>query len=102
MRPPTILDIVQAVIDVAPSHPEVAVWWYARAGVAGAASVVVVLEAREGRTPNAAGIDAELARRLGTSAVAVRMHRGSDETHALYRLLTTEAGRVPAGHPEGS
>jgi hypothetical protein len=30
------------------------------------------------------------------------MHRGAEEAHALYRLLTTEGGRVPAGHTEGS
>ncbi len=101
MRSPTILDLVQAVTDVAPAHPEVAVWWYGRAGMEGAPQVMVVLEARDGAAPDAAGIGSELAYRLGTSGVTVRMHRGASEAHRLYRLLTTADGRAAAGHTKG-
>jgi hypothetical protein len=98
VRAPTILDIVQAVIDVAPSHPEVAVWWYARVGGSDAPPVVLVLEARDGAAPDAASIGAKLAARIGPSAVAIRMHRGAGEARGLYRLLTAGGGRAAAGH----
>jgi hypothetical protein len=98
MRPPTILDIVQAVTEVAPSHPELAVWWYERTG---SRPVQLVLEARNGASPDPANIDSELAGRLGRAAVAVRMHRGAGETQVLYRLLTAEAGRADPGRAEG-
>jgi hypothetical protein len=100
MRRPTILDLVQAVIDVAPGHPEVAVWWYRRASAAGV--VMVVLEARDGAASDISGISAELATRLGASAVAVRMHEGIGEAQELYRLLTAEEASTAAGQPGGS
>jgi hypothetical protein len=98
MRTPNILDIVQAVTEVAPSHPELAVWWYERTGGAGAR---LVLEARKGASPDTAHIGSELAGRLGTGAVAVRMHRGAGETQALYRLLTAGDERAAPRHAEG-
>jgi hypothetical protein len=100
MRPPTILDIVQAVTDVAPSHPQVAVWWYGRAEMTGAAPVLVVLEARDGARPDTERIGSELARRLGPAAIAIRTHRGAGEAQTLYRLLTTGHG-TPAVHVKG-
>jgi hypothetical protein len=102
MRRPTILDLVQAVIEVAPSHPEVAVWWYRRASVLGVQPVMVVLETRDGATPDTASIGAELARRLGPSAVAVRMHGGAGEEQELYRLLTVAEARAAAGQVGGT
>jgi hypothetical protein len=102
MRTPTILDVVQAVTGVAPSHPEVAIWWYGRAEMAGAPPLLLVLEARDGARPDTERIGLELARRLGPAAIAIRMHRGAGEAQALYRLLTTEDGRVAAGQAEGS
>jgi hypothetical protein len=101
MRPPNVLDIVQAVTEVAPAHPEVAVWWYARAGEAGA-PVQLVLEARDGTPPDTARIGSELAARLRTAPVAIRLHRGADEAAALYRVLTTGDTRAAAGHARGS
>jgi hypothetical protein len=101
MRTPTILDIVQAVTEVAPSHPELAVWWYERTGGAGASPGLLVLEARKGASPDTAHIRSELAGRLGTGAVAIRMHRGAGETQSLYRLLTAEDERATAGRAEG-
>ncbi len=91
MRPPTILDIIQAVIDVAPSHPEVAVWWYARAGDADAPNLQLVLEPRDGTALDTAHIGSELAARLGSAptAPAIRLHGGLGEPTTLYRLLTT-------------
>jgi hypothetical protein len=101
MRPLSILDIVQAVTEVAPLHPELAVWWYERRGEANAPSAMVVLQAREGASPDPATIGSELERRLGPGAVAVRMHRGADETQALYRLLTSEVQPAASGSREG-
>jgi hypothetical protein len=102
MRSPTILDLLHAVIEVAPSHPEVAVWWYRRGDVAGAPTIQLVLEARDSARPDAERIGSELARRLGPAAIAIRIHRGTGEVRTLYRLLTTEDGRVTSGHAEGS
>jgi hypothetical protein len=102
MRPPTILDLIQAVTQMAPSYPEVAVWWYARATPGGAPRVLLVLEPRSGAVADAAGIDAELAGRFGPEGVTVRMHRGASEAQTLYRLLTGAAPRKTAAHAEGS
>jgi hypothetical protein len=101
MRRPTILDLVQAVIEVAPSHPEVAVWWYRRASAEGVLPVMVVLETRDGAVPDITGIGSDLASRLGSSAVAVRMHGGAGEAQELYRLLTV-AESAAAGRVGGS
>jgi hypothetical protein len=116
MRPPTVLDIVQAVTEVAPSHPEVAVWWYTRAGEprvgearvgearaneTGASLVQIVLEARGGTQPDTAHIRSALAERLGTATLSVRLHRGGEEA-ALYRVLTIGDTRTAAGHAGGS
>jgi hypothetical protein len=102
MRRPTILDLVQAVIEVAPSHPEVAVWWYRRASVLGVQPIMVVLETRDGAPPDTTSIGAELARRLGPSAVAVRMHGGAGEAQDLYRLLTATEATIAAGPVGGT
>jgi hypothetical protein len=91
MRPPTILDVVQAVIRLAPSHPEVAVWWFAPAAT-GAPGPMLALESREGALPDAAGIRSELAGRFGPGTVTVRVHRGPAEGEAHYRLFTHPGG----------
>jgi hypothetical protein len=100
MRPPTILDVVQAVTRLAPSHPEVAVWWYAPAAT-GAPGLLLVLESREGALPDAASIGSELAGRFGPGMVTVRTHRGAAEGQARYRLLTPAASAA-VGHGGGS
>jgi hypothetical protein len=102
MRRPTILDLVQAVIEVAPSHPEVAVWWYRRASAVGGLPVMVVLETRDGSAPDLTSIGSELATRLGASAVAVRMHEGAGDAHDLYRLLTAAEATAAAGQVGGT
>lgn len=101
MRRPTILDLIQAVIEVAPSHPEVAVWWYARASGVGVLPLMLVLETRDGAALDTTSIGSELAKRLGPSAVAVRIHGGASETQELYRLLTATDASAAAGHAEG-
>lgn len=101
MRPPSILDLVHAVTELTPAHPEVAVWWYARTGEPGAPPMLLVLEARDGVRPDASLVEAELTRRLGPAAVAVRLHRGAGETRGLYRLLTA-AGAAASSPPGGS
>jgi hypothetical protein len=63
---------------------------------------MVVLETRDGATPDTASISAELARRLGPSAVAVRMHGGAGEEQELYRLLTVAEARAAAGQVGGT
>jgi hypothetical protein len=100
MRPPTILDVVQAVTRLAPSHPEVAVWWYAR-GITGAPPVLLVLEPRDGALPDTASIASELAARFGPETVTVRMHGGAAEGQARYRLLTPAVGAA-VGHAGSS
>jgi hypothetical protein len=100
MRPPTILDVVQVVTRLAPSHPEVAVWWYAPVAAA-APGILLVLEPREGALPDTVSIGSELAGRFGPGTVPVRMHRGAAERQARYRLLTPAASAA-VGHTRGS
>jgi hypothetical protein len=100
MRPPTILDVVQAVIRLAPSHPEVAVWWFAPA-VTGAPGPMLVLESREGALPDSASVGSELAARFGPGTVTVRVHRGAAEGQARYRLFTP-APDDAVGYPGSS
>lgn len=92
LRPPSILDLVAAVTELAPAHPEVAVWWYRRSAEPGAPPMLLVLQPREGPL-DPAPIAAELSRRFGPHRVTVRQHQGPGEPHALYRLLSAE---VPA------
>jgi hypothetical protein len=99
MRTPNMIDVVQAVTEVAPSHPEVSVWWYRRAETLGAPPVLLVLEARDGARPDVERVGSELARRLGPATIAIRTHRGAGEAQTLYRLLTRH-GRAPAEHSE--
>lgn len=99
MRPPSILDLVHAVTELAPAHRAVAVWWYARAGEAEGPPMLLVLEPRDGARPDPSLIAAELARRLGPAAATVRLHRGAGETRALYRLLTVAAGAAASSPP---
>jgi hypothetical protein len=101
MRSPTILDVVQAVTDLAPSHPEVAIWWYGRGDSAGALRVVLVLEGQGGADPDTQRIGSELARYLASAAITVRMHRGADEAQTLHRLLTNERARASVEQAEG-
>jgi hypothetical protein len=102
MRSPNILDVVQAVTQLAASHSGVAVWWYTRAGVAGAPAIQLVLEPRDGALPDMAAIGAALAARFGPQSVAVRMHRGAGEKESLYRLLTAAKASAAVGHTGGS
>jgi hypothetical protein len=102
MRPPNILDLVHAVTELAPAHPEVAVWWYARAGEAGAPPILLVLEARDGVRPDPSLIEAKLARRFGAAAATVRPHRGAGETRTLYRLLTVASAAMASSPAGGS
>ncbi|HEU4647715.1 MAG TPA: hypothetical protein VFS33_01550 [Gemmatimonadales bacterium] len=104
MRTPTILDVIRAVTEVAPLHPEVAVWWYVRASTEagnGARGVQVVLEARDGIPPDVARIGPELGQRLGGATVSARMHRGAAEAAPLYRVLTAGNPRLAADHSGG-
>jgi hypothetical protein len=101
MHTPTILDVIQAVTDVAPSHPQVAVWWYGRPELAGAPPVLLVLEAQHGARPDTERIGLELAERLGPAAVAIRIHQGAGEGRRLHRLLTTGRGPAPFEHAKG-
>ncbi|HEX5385144.1 MAG TPA: hypothetical protein VFW66_00440 [Gemmatimonadales bacterium] len=96
-RPPAILDVIQAVTDVAPSHPEVAVWWYARAAKPGA-PIQLALEPRQDSRPDTDGIGAALATRLGGTAVVLRLLHGGSGSEGLYRVLTARDGpAAPAG-----
>jgi hypothetical protein len=93
MRPPSILDVLRAIRDVGPAHPEVRAWWYAPVrrerpveGEAGEAVEVVV--EMDGSAADLAGIGGDLADRLHRGPVSVRAHRGAGEARRLYRLLS--------------
>lgn len=96
MRRPSILDVVQAVTAVAPSHREVHAWWYApptRFHLRGARSddsahrVEVVIEPRPSVRLNLESIAADLSARLSGTPTDVRGHRGADEERRLFRVL---------------
>lgn len=92
MRPRSILDLVQAVSEIAHAHPEVAVWWYTRIAEPNAPPMQLVLLPRDGAGPDCDRIGAELGTRLGVGSVTVRLHRGPAEQRTLYRLLTSHPG----------
>jgi hypothetical protein len=62
---------------------------------------MIVLETRDGAVPDSTSIGSQLARRLGPSAVAVRMHGGASEAQGLYRLLTAADASPAAGPAKG-
>jgi len=99
MRPPNILDLVEAVSELAPAHSEVAAWWYTRVADPGSPAMVVVIESSDGSEADCAAIAGELQRRLGPGAVAVRPHRAADEARTLYRLLTAPGRRTVTAGP---
>jgi hypothetical protein len=99
MRPPSILDLVQAVSELAPAHPEVAAWWYTRVADLGSPPMVVVIESIDGSEADCAAIGTELQRRLRPDAVAVRPHRAAAEAATLYRLLTAPGRRTVTAGP---
>ena len=105
MRRSSILDVLRAVKEVGPAHPEVRAWWYAagrrlrtRGTLPGGESgdaLEVVIEA-EVATADLAGIAADLEDRLRSGPVSVRPHRGSEEERQLYRLLSRGDAAPPA------
>lgn len=116
MRRPSILDVVQAVTVVAPSHPEVRAWWYApptRFHLRGARSddrafrIEVVIEPRATARPNLDSIAADLSVQLSGTPASVRAHRGAGEERRLFRVLQqhrdeTEEGGTRSRPPMGS
>jgi hypothetical protein len=110
MRQARILDVLCAVREVAPAHPEVEAWWYAPprrlrlqgerprdargdacgggSGSEGAPAIEVVVEAGSAASPDCVGIAAELARWLPGSALSVRLHRAAAEERQLFRLVS--------------
>ena len=97
MRQPSILDVLRAVREVGPTHPEVRAWWYAPgqrvrlqgvlAGEEARDALEVVIEA-DGDGADLPRIAGDLADRLRHGRVAVRRHRGNAEERQLYRLLS--------------
>jgi hypothetical protein len=96
MRQPSILNVLRAVRQVGPAHPEVRAWWYAPArrlrlhgalpeGEGDAVEVVVELDLQGA---DLAAIGGEIAQSLQSGPVSVRPHRGADEERQLYRLLS--------------
>jgi len=89
-----ILDLLKAVSAVAPSHRDIAVWWYLPPGSAnadptsGADAGAVVVEPVGGARPDLEAIRSRLVGQLGGRPVMVRPHEGQAERFHLYRLLT--------------
>ncbi len=105
MRHARILDVLSAVTAVAAGHPEVEAWWYApprRLRLQGeigraradASALEVVVQTRGGASCQE--IAAELARRLPSDRVSVRLHQGDGEARQLFRLLSGGRGGAPA------
>lgn len=106
MRRPSILDVVQAVTAVAPSHPKVRAWWYApptRFHLRGARSddsahrIEVVIEPRAPGRPDPDSIAADLSVQLGGTPASVREHRGAGEERRLFRVLQQRLDETAEG-----
>jgi hypothetical protein len=110
MRPPSILDVVRAVREVVPAHPEVRAWWYApsrglppqgrRAGERADAAVEVIIET-DTASVDLARIGSDLADRLRRGPVSVRRHRGNGEERQLYRLMSRRSPAAILEWPPG-
>jgi hypothetical protein len=105
VRQPSILDVVRAVTEVSPSHPEIRTWWYAppkrlrlrgELEADGSRTQQIVEVAVDAVSPSADfdALASELSRKLRGSPVTVRTFRGADEERQLYRLLSREPVRV--------
>lgn len=103
MRRARILDVLSAVTAVAAGHPEIEAWWYApprRLRLEGeiarapreTPALEVVVQASGAASTRCDEIAGELARRLASGPVSVRLHRGAAEERQLFRLLS---GRRP-------
>jgi hypothetical protein len=112
MRRPSILDVLRAVRDVGPAHPEVRAWWYApgrkprlAGGLPGdenGGTLEIVVETADDGA-DLARIGGDLADRLRRGPVSVRPHRGNGEERQLYRLLSNgKAASVPESAPGGA
>jgi hypothetical protein len=105
VKQPSILDVVRAVTEVGPSHPEIRTWWYAppkRLRLRGELEAdgsrrQQIVEVAVEAAASSADFDAlasELSRKLRGSPVSVRTFRGADEERQLYRLLSREPVRA--------
>ena len=97
MQRPNILDVVRAVTAVAADHPEVKVWWYSpdpdfrvKGDDRRKSSLEFVLEFKNGDGADSDAIAEDLSTQLSGNPVAVREHRGKEETVRLFRMLTTD------------
>jgi len=98
-RAPRILDVIRAVIEVAPAYPDVIAWWYAppkRLDVAGnipdgpsrAGDLEIVVQRAPAGPPDRVSIARDLSVALPFSNVSVRAYRGPNEERALFRLFS--------------
>ncbi len=94
--PPSILDILQAVERVAPTAPEVHVWWLGSrsrlpvaARPAETPTVDFVIEGSDASSATRDRLAVSLSRALGGAAVTLRFARAPGDTRGLFRLLTT-------------
>jgi hypothetical protein len=108
MAQPSILDVVHAVKQVAPTQPSVAAWWYKppqRLRLAGAlpvadregAAITIAVEAAPGNQLSEDALTAlarALSGHLRAEPVRVRNYQGPDEPHPLFRLLSSSAHRI--------
>jgi hypothetical protein len=101
VKQPSILDVVRAVAEIGPSHPEIRSFWYAppkrlrlrgELEPDGSRRQQIVEVAVEPSSPSADfdALAGELSRKLKGSPVSVRRFRGADEERQLYRLLSRE------------
>ena len=95
MRRPNILDVVQAITEVAPAHPHVTTWWYApnpelmvRGDRFEDRALEIVVETAAAGEAYLGGVASEISGQLSGQPVTVRMHRGSQEEKKLFRMLT--------------
>ncbi len=106
MRHPRILDVMRAVRVAARVHPEIRAFFYAPArrlrleGDGGSNARVpeleVVVEPRDGESPDLDAIARELTDLLRPAVVAVRTHKGDGEDRSLFRLLSRDEASYAA------
>lgn len=82
-----VLDVVRAVTQVAPDHPEIAVWWYVPR-LLDNPNIEILVETEGGRATDFTRVAGKIGALLQDANVAVAFHPGPGETRRLFRVLS--------------
>ncbi|MFQ5704644.1 MAG: hypothetical protein ACE5HT_11545 [Gemmatimonadales bacterium] len=85
-----VLDVVRAVTEVAPRHPEITVWWYVPREL-GNPKIELLVEVATGRQPDFTAIAEDVESHLYNAEVTVARHSGEREIRKLFKVASREA-----------